>query len=121
MSRWYLDFERISSHHLKARKGKCIFLEEPGFGYGEDVEEMLGEKGENKGKCAAFTEKGEREGTEMTVLWSMMADGKLGVHKLRQWAEVGSFHFGCWQDEGKVKDHGRFHLFLRRLNSGSNK
>ena len=95
---------------MKARKGKCICFEEPGFGYGKDVEEMLGEKDENKGKCAAFTEKGEWEGTEVMVLWSMMANGKLGVGKRSQWEEVGSFHFRSWLDEGKVKNHGRFNL-----------
>lgn len=49
-----MDFERINNHHLKAIKGKGTFFEELGFTYGKDVEGMLREKVENKGKCAAF-------------------------------------------------------------------
>lgn len=44
---------------MKAIKGKCAFLEELGFSYGKDVEGLLGEKGEYKGKCAVFKEEGE--------------------------------------------------------------
>lgn len=47
---------------MKAIKGNCAFLEELGFSYGKDVEGLLGEKGEYKGKCAVF--EGEGEGIE---------------------------------------------------------
>ena len=57
-----MDFEKIDKYHLKAIKRKRIFFEELRSTYGEDVEGMLGEKIENKGKHTAFREEMEVNG-----------------------------------------------------------